>query len=1184
MHLKKLELYGFKSFADKVEINFDEGITGVVGPNGSGKSNIGDAMRWVLGESSARSLRGARMEDVIFNGAQKRNPLGWCEVTLIFDNSDSVLPIEFTEVAISRRVYRNGEGEYLINRAACRRKDIVELFRDTGIGREGYSIIGQGRIADMLSHKPDERRDVFHEAAGIMKYRARRDEAQRRLDGTRNNIQRLSDIMEEMERQLGPLKRQSKNARRYIDISTNLKELEINRFLCDYARLHKNIQQSMQEINEFESHTKQEVDTIDQNNNTLNELTLSVARYENEIQNTRNSIESMTTRISERHGTEIILEERLTYAQQEQIRLLDEIDIEHNRAQELLTEAQELQDALDNKGGDSEKIQQDILDIKSRIKAIALEIDTRQQDIDEKKNIMMQELSHMADINSSSGRLEAMIESYTSRRGELQENLNNASRQKEIYDDIRTEMKDAVDSLYDTIAHLQEKTDNHTQKRNDYRQNREALEKDLQSKRDRERNLETRIQMLNTLIKDYDGFSNPVRFLFSQNDTKNLMMGVVADIIDVPNDYTSAVERALGGAMQHIITSSDYEAKELIGMLRKNQAGRATFLPIDAIKGRYLKEHEQHILDLPGCIGVAADLMNFDEKYREIVYSLLGRTVICDNIDSAVALAKKIRYACKFVTLKGDVVNPGGSMSGGSRNTKEYSPIARRNQLEELGKLVIVATKDVEEVKEKLTSIVSQMDTQRTQMDTDVKDLNEARIAYAREKERFDKLQASTEDNDTQMNEIKAQLERINENIEDANREITNISTASQDAQKKDTVSREEIAKAQVQVNALRENHDEMKEHLDKLMSLGAADEKERATASQRILWLQKEAQRLTDLIEKKKQQHTENEELSVQQKDELVDSKTSVGDEKSQLENLKTQLEDKINAQEDERNRLTSIQELISVSQNRQVELGDRKHQHQMKYEKSTMELEQIQNRIWDYYELTYQGTLEYKNEQLDLTDADEEIDRMRRQIKAMGTVNVNAVRDFAELNERYTEHKMQCDDLVKAESDLLQVIEGLNKQMREKFAKEFKMLNEFFSYNFTKLFGGGTAHLSLSDEEDILNSGIIIEAQPPGKKLQMLSLLSGGEKALTATAILFAMLKHRPSPFCLLDEIETALDDANLHHFTDFLKDYSTDTQFVLITHRRPTMESCDILYGVTMEEKGVSKMVSVKIADYA
>lgn len=1183
MHLKKLELYGFKSFADKVEIDFNPGITGVVGPNGSGKSNIGDAMRWVLGESSARSLRGTRMEDVIFNGALKRNPLGWCEVTLIFDNSSGALAIDFSEVAISRRVYRNGEGEYFINRSECRRKDIIELFRDTGIGREGYSIVGQGRIDEMLSHKPEERRDVFHEAAGIMKYRARRDEASRRLNTTRQNIQRLFDIMEEMERQLGPLKRQSNNARRYIEISKTLKELEINKFHRDYDKLKKNIDLVTKEIDKIEVMGRQETGTIEQNNNKLDEINATIEEFEHNIARIRNNIGQNMERINQHHGQELVLEERLTNHKQEQKRLLDEIEFDETRVVELKKETTELQSALDNKGDTSQKIKHDIDDIKSRIKSIAQEIDTRQHEIDEKKNIMMQELENMADIKSSTSRLEAMIEAYTTRKEELEESLSQAKRQKEINDDVRQEMQDIVDDLSGKISTLQSNANVQASKRNEYRFERSQLEKALQTKHDKSRNIKTRIQMLESLVNDYEGFSNPVRFLLSEDRSNDLIMGVVADIIDVPKDYVAAIERALGNAMQHIVTQSDYEAKELIRILRQNRAGRATFLPVDNIRGRYLKSHEQEVLDMRGCIGVAADLIDFDDEYEEIIYSLLGRTVICDNIDSATEIAKSIKHSCKFVTLKGDIVNPGGSLSGGSSGSKHSSLIGRRNQLEELQELYTVSKSDLEKAQTKLEDMNGQMTSQREQMDKDIADLNEARVVYAREKERFDKLQSSTKANDNKLQELKEQIDRISENISDAKKEIENMSTTSEDAKVKGSVSREEIGKAQAQVNNLRESHDEMNEHLEELMSVGADDEKERLKCSQRILWLGAEIERLISNVEQKKELYTNNEETSLEQQDYLSKSKESVGDEKEALDNLRKKLNQEMARQDEEKKKLTSMQELITTSQNRQLELVDKKHTEQVKLERFTLEMQNIQNRIWDYYELTYQGTLEFKNDEVDLTNADEDIAKMRRQIKAMGTVNVNAVQDYAELNERYTEHKSQHDDLIKAEKDLLDVIDGLNKQMREKFKKEFVILNEYFTENFTKLFGGGRAQLTLEDEDDVLNSGIIIEAQPPGKKLQMLSLLSGGEKALTAAAILFAMLKHRPSPFCLLDEIESALDDANLYHLADFLKEYSKDTQFVVITHRRPTMESCDVLYGVTMEERGVSKMISVKIADY-
>ena len=874
MHLKKLELYGFKSFADKVEIDFDTGITGVVGPNGSGKSNIGDAMRWVLGESSARSLRGAHMEDVIFNGAQKRNPLGWCEVTLIFDNSDGVLDIDFTEVAISRRVYRNGEGEYFINRSECRRKDIIELFRDTGIGREGYSIIGQGRIEDILSHKPDERRDVFHEAAGIMKYRARRDEAGRRLDSTRKNIQRLYDIMEEMERQLAPLKRQSKNARRYIEISNELKVIEINRFLKDYDKSQIELKQITSEINQMTFLNTQEIKTVEENDKKLNEMNNSIDAFEGNIQKTRHDIGILMEEINQRHGQKLILEERLTYTGREQKRLKEEWKIDQSRIIELEKEKLELNDALKSKGSNAHKIKDDLDSIRRCIKEIAAQIYNRQNDIDEKKNVMMDELTQMADIKSSSSRLDAMLEAYSVRRGEIEDSLNESLRQKQINDDIRPQMKKTVDDLFYKISMLQKKIDDYSIERNNLKKSRKTSEHDMQSEHDKSHNIETRIQMLKTLIKEHEGFSNPVKFLLSHKNSDELAGGVVADIIDVPKQYISAIERALGSAMQHIITRSDYEAKELISILRKNNAGRATFLPIDAIRRRFLKKHEEDVLSKNGCIGIAAQLIDFDDKYYDIIHSLLGRTIICDNIDNAVILAKSIKYSCRFVTLKGDMVNPGGSISGGSKNSKESSPITRRSQLEELKNLGVTAKNNVKTASAKLEKLNNELNKQRQQMDSDITSLNETRIDYTRQKERFDKLQTSTQSNDVRITHHNEQLDKIVENIEDAKAQISNISKVTDIAQKKDDTTRVEIMQAQKKVNQLRENHDEMQEHLEKLISLDTADEKELAAAESKLHWLKNEIERLAAQITVKKEQHEKNIENSFLEKSELDNSK----------------------------------------------------------------------------------------------------------------------------------------------------------------------------------------------------------------------------------------------------------------------------------------------------------------------
>jgi len=1184
LKLKKLELYGFKSFADRVEIDFDEGITGVVGPNGSGKSNIGDAMRWVLGEQSARSLRGAKMQDIIFNGTDDRRPQGYCEVTLVLDNSDRKLPIEFSEVSVGRRYYRSGESEYYINRSACRLKDVIDLFRDTGIGRKGYSIVGQGQIDEILSHKAEDRRDVFHEAAGIMKYRARRDEAQRRLETTRGNLQRLEDIIEEMERQLRPLQRQAKNAHRYIELQDRLKDIEINLFLREYDKHNNSIEETSRKISDAEA-------SIGQSRRLSEELEQKIAelsgRYEQEQINT----ETMRTQVEELHrgidykmGEERLLQERIIYIEQTRMRLEGEADYDLKRAQELLKEAEELFSALEASELEQQTRREDIAAREQGIRDLQQKLDDSQRELDEKKEAVYSKINAMSDVKAAVSRYSAMLEALQGQLDGLNENLDAYARQDEIFADAGREIESRLGSLNASLKELQSAINETASRMNEMR---ERERKALEQQRGLENELQSaqaRHRMLISMQNEHEGFSHAVRYLLGSPSAKNIVEGVVAELIEVPQEYVQAVETALGSAMQNIVTKTDDDAKALIRMLRQSNAGRATFLPMSSMSGHRLAGADRRILSNPGCIGVAAELIHCKDKYSEIIFNLLGRTIVCRDLDAATALARESGFKYKFVTLKGDVVNAGGSMAGGSLRSNSVSLLGRQSEIDQLAAQIAGINAELEAYRRSSNALAEDILQLEAKISADTERLNECRITIARENERRDKLADSVAQHNQKRGETLQSIERINSNIQDVQESIRQSENSMGDIGSENDSIREQIQRSQADINQKREELDSLVEHLNNMKLALAADTRERRSLRDKAESLKRDADRLKRSAQDKIDQSNLEKDHIAQQEKNRADNTGSIENDTLRLSELEQELQDQIARREEINRQLSELKKQQSSVREQLEDLNERKHGLELAVQQKKLELETMQNRIWDYYELTYGGALALYREDFSPEGVHEEIEDIRRRLRAMGTVNVNAVEDYAELNERYTVHVTQRDDLVKAENDLLGIIEDLNRNMKKVFTTEFESINEYFKETFKKLFNGGRAHLELSDKENILESGIEIVAQPPGKKLQLLSLLSGGEKALTATALLFAMLKHRPSPFCVLDEIEAALDDANLGSFAGILKEYAENTQFVVITHRKPTMESCDTLYGVTMKEKGVSKMISVRISDYA
>ena len=1183
MLLKRLELYGFKSFADKIEIEFDEGITGIVGPNGSGKSNIGDAVRWVLGEQSAKSLRGSKMEDVIFNGAQNRSPLAWCEVNLIFDNTDYKVNTEYSELAVSRRFYRSGESEYYLNKQRCLRKEIIDLFRDTGIGKEGYSIIGQGRIEDIISSKPEGRRDLFHEAVGIMKHRSKRDEANRRLENTRGNVQRLVDKMEEMERQLKPLKRQCDNARRYLTLSERLKSLEINKFLVLYKQLNEAIDSLKAEQKNLEEIEKQSISNAENTKKSIADAQKELDESNIALESIQQNINTIEKDIAAAENEIKLINERINFGMQTTLRLGDEIEFAKQRSSELQNQADELEKDLSGKEETRSQRKSEIEKYTDLVEAATAEYNLKQKSLDEKKIRLIEQVTALSDSKTAMGKYETMIESLSARKSAIEKDLESIGDDDDIYSKSKTEIQSNIDLVDAEISHMKSALNDMHQKREQTKKLISDAQMQSREKGVAYKTIENRITILKNMQSDHEGYDRALKYLLESESAKKYVTGIIGDIIEVPAKYTKAIDTALGRAVQNVVTKNEYDAKELIRQLRENKSGRATFFPLTAIKGRYPSDSERSLLKENGCFGIGAELIEYDGKYSEIIYSLLGRTAVCENMDIAVELAKKSKFSLRFVTLEGDIVNAGGSMTGGSSKSESGSILSRRAEISEYEQQLVYVKDSYKQAIKESEKLDAELEELHSEIDKQTEAINETNISLVRELEKMQRLNELSGKNSNSKNSLLNEMREIEDNLANLYSSIEEITSSKGDIGEDQTKAQELIKEEQAKLNELGEDLDELQHRLNSLLIRDAADEKELFGVKKDIARLRTDSKTVVSDAQKKQSETLDSAQIIKEQEESIEAQRTIITALNKELEQAKAELavatETKISMSRKSNHAIESHEQarehLLSVT--------EKKFKLETRLDHSSTELITIQNRIWDMYELTYANALSFADPEFDLESSKEEIESSRTKIKNMGAVNVNALEDYTEINERYSEHKVQYDDLIKAESDLLTVIDDLNKHMRNIFTKEFDKLNEYFRSTFTALFGGGEARLIIHDDEDILESGIDIIAQPPGKKLQHLSLLSGGEKALTAIAILFAMLKHKPSPMCLLDEIEAALDEANLNHFAKYVKDYSSDTQFVIITHRRGKMESCDRLYGVTMEEKGVSKMISVKISDY-
>lgn len=1187
MFLKSLDIYGFKSFADKAELRFTKGITAIVGPNGSGKSNVGDAVRWVLGEQSAKQLRGGKMEDIIFGGTQTRKKLSFCEVTLLFDNTDRELPIDYSEVAITRRLYRSGESEYYINKNACRLKDVIELFLDTGIGKEGYSIIGQGKIDNILSNKTEERRAVFEEAAGIMKYKTKKLEAERRLERTRDNLSRLGDILNELGSRLEPLKEQSDKAQQYLLLREKLRELEVNFYLYQHGiseRKKEEIRAGMQSI---EGEQEEKTRLAGELNAQLSQTESRISGLEEDLAQARASILSLTAAIEKESGECLLFNERA-----------ENLIKDSQRLEAELQNAAASQNALNQAAhGDSQALEElrakitiqtrELAEEEEQLKKFNARLASQSAELEAEKNKILSALNNLSDVKSNISRYETMRQNIFQRNQRAEERFKALERERRNIVEAINAQKEAAAALEEKKRQIEALKGKNAEQLKQLIIEINKTQEEYNQASNRLQSANSRLNMLTEMKNDYEGYQQSVKQLLKrcagQSQIQKHICGVLAQLINAPKEYERALEAALGGALQNIVTPTEEDAKALIEYLRANNLGRATFLPVSAIKGKFLSPQEQASLrECAGCRGTASQLIKCPDEYREIINNLLGRTAVCEDMDSAIGLARRNRHSFRIVTLKGDILNAGGSMTGGSSQSRLTSLLGRTREIDETAQTVQGLKTQCARAKDRLSELGREQKELQDQLSELERELHQADILSTRDTERLDKLNGDMSQNQAETDALLLEGEQLKETLDELEKNISQINSMQGGLEQNSVQAQEALTAKQTEYNKQLIERDRLSETLTSKKIRLAELEKELSAALSGLNRTQSEIKR-TD-------------ELKARLEKEITARAAQLEDINTQSVQAGREVEKKKAALEREQERANAMdkarQELLEASKELQRKIKDleqdaliaseRRHKLELSLQKVDSDITVMEQRIWDEYELTYAGAEELRQEGFKVTGAQTEISRLRRAISQLGSVNVNAIEEYVSSKERFESLTAQNEDLLKAEKDLNRIIEDVTKRMEAQFKEQFAVINGYFGQTFKELFGGGRAELRLENSQDILGSGIEIVAQPPGKALQLLSLLSGGERALTAIAILFAMLKLKPTPFCILDEIEAALDEANVYNFASYLRQFAEKTQFIVITHRKPTMEEADALYGVAMEEKGISKMVSVQLKE--
>ena len=1180
MYLKRLEMQGFKSFADKTVLEFMPGITSVIGPNGSGKSNISDAIRWILGEQSMKSLRGAKTQDIIFAGTQSRKSLGFAEASLVFDNTDGTLPIEYSEVTVTRKIYRSGETGYYINKVPCRLKDIVELFMDTGIGRDGYSIIGQGKIDEILSNKSEDRRHIFEEAAGIVKYRARKEETEKKLEQTKLNLLRINDILTEIEGNLEPLQQQSDKAKKYLNLKEELKNIEVGLFVYNIEKYKQSLEELTKDEEIMNSTLNQEEGKLEKIKILKEELKDSIDEITTQIENMQN-IGFESQKEIEKLNSNINVAEAKIASNKENVETYEkEISELEEKIINLKQEIEQKQSKKENLKQNKEKFENELKEKEEELKKLTEKLSSKELEIEKLKKQVEENTDKKYELQSEISMQTANFENLEKRQTQLKQEISNNVSE---LDRTRMKKEDIAKGFYEIEANRNkllksiEEIDNKKQEINS-----KIKEFDVQivNNTNEMRMKQSRYNFLVETEKEKEGYIKSVKsLLIDCEKIKELgkgMHGVLANIISVPSEYETAIEMCLGASLQNIVTETEEDAKKLVEHLRKNNLGRASFLPITSVKGKKLENIKGK---KAGVIGIASDLVSYDKKYEQIILNLLGRTVVVDNMQNAINLAKENNYSFRIITIEGDVINPSGAITGGSVAKKTVNILGRSREIESFEKEIKKLKEKIQKLEKDKEEYVSSSEDIIEEVQSLEKQLQEIDITYATEKQRVVSI-------DENIEQIQKRIEKLKDENSKAEESKKLIEASKQENEKQIENINTQNSEDQKIIDEFSNANKDSQKYIDDLnlditnlkISVSSFNESEVSI------------QEMTDMINKEIETHTKNKENKKVQienanlenaklKDEIENTKQEIEKVKSQVansgENIEKLKQDRIN-----KNEKLSKKEDEQTEQFKTIEdLKAQITKLEVKRSKTEDDITDIINKLWEEYELTPNNVGNYsKPENVALTQR--KVNALRTDIKELGSVNVDSIEEYKNLKDRYDFMCEQRLDLEDTMSKLRKVIQDMTDTMKKQFKEKFEVINKNFGEVFKELFGGGMAEVTLTDEENILECGIDITVQPPGKKLQNMTLLSGGEKAFTAIALLFAILKINPAPFCVLDEIEAALDDVNVYRYAEYLKKFAKETQFLIITHRKGTMEAADTVYGVTMEEKGISKLLSMKL----
>ncbi len=1183
MYLKSIEVQGFKSFANKIKFQFHNGITAIVGPNGSGKSNVADAVRWVLGEQRIKQLRGASMQDVIFSGTEARKPLSYAYVAITLDNADHQLAIDYEEVTVARRIYRSGESEYSINGSICRLKDVNELFYDTGIGKEGYSIIGQGQIDKILSGKPEEKRELFDEAAGIVKFKRRKNTAQKKLEEEKQNLQRVRDILSELEKQIEPLERQSETAKVYLRKKEELKNLDVNMFLVENRHIREQVEEISGKYQIADGELQETTKTYEKTREEYERVQAELERLEETIEQARQTLTDTSVMRGKLEGEINVLNEQIHSAQNSRAHL-------QNRQKTVgdgIQAGESDRDAiLEDKRRTDEKVREAEAaraEAAGHLEEIQGKIEAYNTSIEAGKNEIMEALNERAAIRSRMERLDTMLEQAQIRKAELNSRLLRARSDEAEQKETIRRLKEAFETVCQLLQELNEKQAAQETRIGEIKPELTQKDGELRQAQALYQQVTSRLEALMGLTERYEGYGNSVMRVMEQKDKPGGggIIGVAADIIKVDKKYETAIETALGGNIRNIVTEDEDTAKRMIEFLKKTRSGRATFLPLTGI--RNTQEFKQTAaLSEPGVIGLADALVQTEKKYEMVARSLLGRILVVDHMDHAVKIARKYDYSLRMVTIEGEQLMPGGSISGGAfKNTSNL--LGRRREIEELEAKKAQHRETVDRIQAQIEAIKEERNQLRRDLEQTRKTLQEkfieqntARLNVIAAEEKWNETEAGFGSLEEEQEEIRKQILQTGED-----REATAAALAASEELERSAQTR--IAEYQKILEAQRGE--------ESLQSAKVSEwDVEAEKFRQQQKFKQQNVDRINGELERLSRELAEIEEALVRNEEEIARKQGNISEIEQTIDHSRTAGDE---AQETIRADLARKEELSAQQKNFftvREELAEKKNSldkevYRLNAQKEKLEasMEAQINYMWDEYEITLTDAATLRNEELnDLATMKKEISALKEQIRKLGDVNVNAIEDYKNLMERYGFLKEQHDDLVEAEQTLLGIIEELDSAMRRQFQEKFGQIGREFDKVFKELFGGGKGTLELQEEEDILEAGIRIIAQPPGKKLQNMMQLSGGEKALTAIALLFAIQNLKPSPFCLLDEIEAALDENNVGRFVKYLHKLTKSTQFIVITHRRGTMEEADRLYGITMQEKGISTLVSVNLID--